>query len=161
MLCGSQNIVLKGKTIVQANCVIRGDLASVRIGRQCVIQGNAVIRPPWKSSTLKAPPEFQYLTMTIGDMVTIGEGSVVEAAQVGSYVRIGKNCVIGRRCLLKDCSRIEDGAILPPDTVVPPFTVFGGSPARVIRDLPEASKSVHQDLARGYYARFLPNTGSS
>ena len=34
--------------------------------------------------------------MKIGDHVTIGEGSIVEAATIGSFVHIGKNCVIVR-----------------------------------------------------------------
>jgi NDP-sugar pyrophosphorylase family protein len=34
--------------------------------------------------------------MKIGDHVTIGEGSIVQAATIGSYVTIGKNCVIVR-----------------------------------------------------------------
>lgn len=32
--------------------------------------------------------------MKIGDHVTIGEGSIVEAATIGSHVNIGKNCII-------------------------------------------------------------------
>lgn len=32
--------------------------------------------------------------MKIGDHVTIGEGSIVQAAVIGSFVQIGKNCVI-------------------------------------------------------------------
>lgn len=47
--------------------------------------------------------------MKIGDHVTIGEGSIIEAATIGSYVTIGKNCIIvslygaeekGIQCLL-------------------------------------------------------------
>lgn len=34
--------------------------------------------------------------MKIGDHVTIGEGSIVEAATIGSHVNIGKNCIIVR-----------------------------------------------------------------
>ena len=30
------------------DCVIRGDLANVRIGRHCIISKRAVIRPPFK-----------------------------------------------------------------------------------------------------------------
>ncbi|XP_020621290.1 dynactin subunit 5-like, partial [Orbicella faveolata] len=48
VLCGSQNIVLNGKTIIQSDCILRGDLANVRIGRQCVISKRSVIRPPFK-----------------------------------------------------------------------------------------------------------------
>lgn len=48
VLCGSQNIVLNGKVIIQSDAIIRGDLANVRIGRYCIISKNAVIRPPFK-----------------------------------------------------------------------------------------------------------------
>lgn len=37
---------------------------------------------------------FSYYPMKIGDHVTIGEGTIVQAASIGSYVHIGKNCVI-------------------------------------------------------------------
>ena len=36
------------QTIIQSDCIIRGDLANVRIGRQCVISKRSVIRPPFK-----------------------------------------------------------------------------------------------------------------
>ena len=65
VLCGSQNIILNGKNIVQSEAIIRGDLANVRVGRHCVISSKAVstkfffgqhitiilfqvIRPPFK-----------------------------------------------------------------------------------------------------------------
>ena len=48
VLCGSQNIILQGKVIVQAEAIIRGDLANVRTGRYCIISKEAVIRPPYK-----------------------------------------------------------------------------------------------------------------
>ena len=37
---------------------------------------------------------FSYYPIKIGDHVTIGEGSIVQAATIGSFVTIGKNCVI-------------------------------------------------------------------
>lgn len=48
MLCGSQNIVLHGKVIVQSDAIIRGDLANVKTGRFCIISKGSVIRPPFK-----------------------------------------------------------------------------------------------------------------
>lgn len=48
VLCGSQNIVLNGKVIVQPDAIIRGDLANVRMGRYGVVCKNAVLRPPFK-----------------------------------------------------------------------------------------------------------------
>lgn len=48
VLCGSQNIVLQGRVIIQSDSIIRGDLANVRTGRYCIISKEAVIRPPYK-----------------------------------------------------------------------------------------------------------------
>ncbi|XP_053410464.1 dynactin subunit 5 isoform X1 [Nycticebus coucang] len=124
VLCGSQNIVLNGKTIVMNDCIIRGDLANVRVGRHCVVKSRSVIRPPFK----KFSKGVAFFPLHIGDHVFIEEDCVVNAAQIGSYVHVGKNCVIGRRCVLKDCCKILDNTVLPPETVVPPFTVFSGCP---------------------------------
>lgn len=48
VLCGSQNIILQGKVIVQSEAIIRGDLANVKTGRYCIIGKEAVLRPPYK-----------------------------------------------------------------------------------------------------------------
>ncbi|KAH8037008.1 hypothetical protein HPB51_008334 [Rhipicephalus microplus] len=90
VLCGSHNIVLNGKTIIQSESIIRGDLANVRIGRHCVISSRSVIRPPFK----KFSKGVAFFPLHIGDHVFIGEDTVVNAGHVGSYVYIGKNCVI-------------------------------------------------------------------
>lgn len=39
---------------------------------------------------------FSYYPMKIGDFVSIGAGSIVEAASIGNGVEIGKNCIIVR-----------------------------------------------------------------
>ncbi|KAJ1983493.1 hypothetical protein H4R33_004726, partial [Dimargaris cristalligena] len=98
VICGSQNIILSGKTIIQTGCVIRGDLRRagtghavvIAIGRYCLLGQQSIIRPPHK--TYKGV--FSYYPMKIGDHVMVGEGSIVEAASIGNYVEIGKNCVI-------------------------------------------------------------------
>lgn len=90
VLCGSQNIVLHGKVIVDKGAIIRGDLANVRTGRYCIISKNAVIRPPFKQFS----KGVAFFPLHIGDHVYIGENSVISAASIGSYVYIGKNVVI-------------------------------------------------------------------
>jgi len=154
VLCGSQNIVLNGKTIIQSECVIRGDLANVRIGRHCVISKRAVIRPPFK----KFSKGVAFFPLHIGDHVFIDEDTVVNAAHVGSYVYIGKNCVIGRRCVLKDCCMIADNTVLPQETVVPAFSMYSGSPGLYTKELPECTQDLMMDFTKGYYQHFKPLT---
>ncbi|CAG5120778.1 unnamed protein product [Candidula unifasciata] len=154
VLCGSQNIVINGKTVVMTGCVIRGDLANVRIGRHCIISTNAVIRPAFK----KFSKGVAFFPLHIGDHVLIEEDSVVNAAQVGSFVHIGKNCVIGRRSVLKDCCAIADNTVLPPETVVPPFTLYAGSPGKIVGELPDCTQDLMSDITVSYYQHFKPQT---
>ncbi|XP_025829236.1 dynactin subunit 5-like [Agrilus planipennis] len=90
VLCGSQNIVLQGKVIIQSDAIIRGDLANVKTGRYCIISKEAVIRPPYK----KFSKGVAFFPLTMGDHVYVGERSVVNAANIGSYVYIGRNVVL-------------------------------------------------------------------
>ncbi|KAL7751502.1 hypothetical protein RI367_002963 [Sorochytrium milnesiophthora] len=159
VICGSQNIILGGKTIIQTDCMIRGDLRRagggqaivVHVGRYCVLGQSCVIRPPYK--TYKG--QFGYYPMKIGDHVYIGEGSVVEAASIGSYVQIGRGCVIGRFAIIKDCVRIEDGAVVAPNAVIPSYSVVRGSPAVVVGDLPESTPEVYEAETKEYYRKFV------
>ncbi|XP_076302510.1 dynactin subunit 5-like [Lasioglossum baleicum] len=151
ILCGSQNIVLHGKVIVQSDAIIRGDLANVRTGRYCIISKNAIIRPPFK----KFSRGVAFFPLTMGDHVFVGERAVVNAAIVSSYIYIGKNAVIGRRCVLKDCCYIEDGAVVPPETIVPSFTRFAGNPAKCVEDLPECTLDLMLEFTKNYYQHFL------
>jgi dynactin-5 len=50
------------------------------------------MRPPYK--VYKGV--FSYYPQKIGDHVTIGQNSIVEAASIGNFVTIGNNCVIVR-----------------------------------------------------------------
>ncbi|RPB23824.1 dynactin [Terfezia boudieri ATCC MYA-4762] len=151
IIVGSQNIILGGKTIIQAECTVRGDLrrtipsssssssnsanVAIAIGRYCFLSRSSILRPPCK--ILKG--QFSYYPMKIGDHVFVGEGSVVEAAAVGNRVTIGKNCVIGKFSIIKDCVRIEDGTVIAPNTVIPTFSLVRGRPGLVVEELAETA----------------------
>ncbi|KAI1314851.1 hypothetical protein EDD11_001627 [Mortierella claussenii] len=162
VICGSQNIILGGKTILQTGSVIRGDLRRtgpgqavvVSVGRYCFLSQGCVIRPPCK--TYKGA--FSYYPMKIGDHVTIGEGSIVQAASIGSFVSIGKNCVIGKFAIIKECARIEDNTVIPPNSVVPSFTVYSGSPGRIVDELPESIQEIYEARTKDRYAKFVSST---
>ncbi|VDL62370.1 unnamed protein product, partial [Nippostrongylus brasiliensis] len=101
-ICGTQNIVLNGKNIVQKDVVIRGDLAAIRSGRFCIIRKGTIIRP----SSKKFSKGVTLFPVHIGDHVMIEEeccrvlpGSVVAADSVfPPYSTIAGNpaCVIGQ-----------------------------------------------------------------
>ncbi|OTA98140.1 hypothetical protein M426DRAFT_120873 [Hypoxylon sp. CI-4A] len=150
VLVGTQHIMLGGKTVIQADTVIRGDLArtaqlasasgaapgsntAIAIGRYCYLSKGCCLRPPgriYKGS-------FTYLPLRLGDHVFVGEGTVVQAATVGSHVHIGQGVVVGEFVIIKDYVRVLDGTVIPPNMVIPSFSVVAGQPARVVGEVPE------------------------
>lgn len=53
------------------DCIIRGDLANVRVGRHCVVKSRSVIRPPFKKFS-KGYVLFMFIYFYIG-FVSSGE----------------------------------------------------------------------------------------
>ncbi|KAF8270158.1 dynactin subunit p25 [Lactarius quietus] len=162
-ISGPQNIILGGKTIISNGAIIRGDLKRAGPGHAVVISlGRYCLPPPRHLSRrrLPRPPyktyrgAFNYYPMKVGDFVHIGANTVVEAATIGNHVEIGKNCVIGKFTIIKDCAKIEDNTIIPPNTVIPALTLFSGSPAHFIEDLPESTQEVVEARTKSYYTRF-------
>ncbi|KAE8146366.1 trimeric LpxA-like protein [Aspergillus avenaceus] len=150
---GTQHIILGGKTVIQAEAVIRGDLyrsstsssstssegtpgspsVAITIGRYSYISKQAVLRPP---SRLHRGVHSFY-PLKIGDHVFVGERAVVEAASVGNHVHVGKDAVIGSMAILKDFAYVLDGAVVAPGMVVPSWCVVGGAPARIVGEVGE------------------------
>ncbi|KEY72073.1 hypothetical protein S7711_00090 [Stachybotrys chartarum IBT 7711] len=150
VLVGTQNIMLGGKTVIQSEAMIRGDLVrtapsstsggsaptsntAVSIGRYCFLSRGVLLRPPGRLYK----GDFTYMPLRIGDHVFIGQNSVVQAASIGNHVLIGKGCVINEFAIIKDYVKILDGTIIPASMVVPSFSIVAGQPGRVIEEIPE------------------------
>ena len=135
--------------------VTRGDLATVSVGRHCVVNQGSVVRP--------APREWKgglaFLKLAVGDYVWVGKNCVLQSVMVGSHVFIGDDVIVSPRCMIYGCSKICDGAVLAPDTVVPPFTVFAGSPARQVAELPDSFAETHKRAIVAFFDRFRQHKG--
>ncbi|KAK4235201.1 trimeric LpxA-like protein [Achaetomium macrosporum] len=150
-LVGTQNIMLGGKTVIQPEVMIRGDLirtiqassqsasgappnnTAVSIGRYCFLSRGCCLRPPGRLYK----GTFTYMPLRMGDHVFVGPGSVIQAASVGSHVHIGTNVVVGEFAIIKDYVRILDGTVVPPNMVIPSLSIVAGQPARLIGEVPE------------------------
>ena len=156
VLMGTQHIMLGGKTVIQPEAVIRGDLVrepsssstggssntSIAIGRYAFLSRGAVLRPPGRVNKGK----FQYLPLRMGEHVFVGKNTVVSAAQIGSHVNIGDNCTIGELAIIKDYVKVLDDAVVPSHMVVPSFSIVAGQPARIVGELPEGGSQEEFEL---------------
>ncbi|KAI1718114.1 dynactin subunit 5 [Ditylenchus destructor] len=149
---GSQNIVLAGNSILMKDCIIRGDLANVRIGKYCVVGSGTIIRPPYKHFS----KGLTFFPVHIGDHVMIEENCVIVGVHIGSYVHIGKNSIISQSCVIKDCCQILPNSVVMPDMVIPPFSVVGGNPAKKIGELPPSTMQLMIQATTSHYQNYLP-----
>lgn len=117
---------------VWPGAVIRGDFASIRIGKECQIEDNCVVH----SGT---PVE-------IGDNVIVGHSAVVHCA------RIGHNVLVGNNATLLDCAEIGDNCIIGANSLVatgqkiPPNSLVIGVPGTVRNKV--APGEIHDSLRK-------------
>lgn len=179
-LHGTQHIVLGGRTVIQAEVTIRGDLVreaptveakppakdapvkakppiltSIAIGRYTIINTGATLKPPARNMAGKE----SYVPLKIGDHTFIGPRVMVEAASIGDHVHVGEDAVIGPLCIIKDYVKVLPGAILPPSMVVPSGMVVGGQPARIIGEVGDGWGVLEQSEG-GDLREFWRQTGS-
>ena len=151
LIRGTENIHIEGKAILMQGTTLRGDLAQINMGLFVICKEEVVVRPTFDQGK---SGKLRYVSLTLGDYVTVDKRTVICCSKIGSGVVIGKDCVLGHRSVLKDNCRVLDGSVVPPDTTVPPFTVYGGRPAVMVGELPETVMIIHKELAVQFFRNF-------
>ena len=124
------DISLGDDVSVWPNCVIRGDVESIKVGAETNIQDGSVLHVSHPS-----PFSEQAFPICIGKGVTIGHGAMIHGCTIGDY------CLIGIGAIILDGARIEDNVMIGAGTLVAPGKrlesgfLYVGSPAKQVRPL--------------------------
>jgi dynactin 5 len=164
-------VELKGKSILEEGCILRGDLAVIRMGRYCYVGSRTELSPAPADSednnaetitaTTTATTDNRqklYIPMIVRGNVYIGPDCKIEASAIGTNVYIGARSCIGPRCILKDNVYVEEGTVLGSDTVIPPFSRVRGNPGKVVtsgESLPPSAAMELQELAHTTFHTFV------
>jgi carbonic anhydrase/acetyltransferase-like protein (isoleucine patch superfamily) len=142
----SENATIIGDVVIGDGCsiwfnsVLRGDVNSIRIGNHGNIQDGAVLHTLYQKSVIE-----------IGDYVTIAHNAVIHGAKIASNVLIGIGAVVLDHTEIGENSIIAAGAIIRPETKIESGSVYGGNPAKKLRDIkPEESTEMIQRIAKNY-----------
>ncbi|MGB5377380.1 gamma carbonic anhydrase family protein [Muriicola sp.] len=134
------DVVMGDECSVWFNAVIRGDVHYIRMGNKVNVQDGAIIHCTYQ----KAPTN-------IGNNVSIAHNAIVHGCTVEDNVLIGMGSIIMDDCIVGSNSIIAAGAVLTKGTVVPPGTVYGGMPAKKLKDVsPELSEGEILRIANSY-----------
>lgn len=142
----ADNATLIGDVVMGDYCsvwfqaVVRGDVHRIRIGNNVNIQDGAVIH-----ATFKTAPT------TIGNNVSIGHNAIVHGCTIHDNVLVGMGAIIMDDAVVESNSIIAAGAVVTKNTIVPAGSVFGGMPAKKIKDTsPELISGEIARIAKNY-----------
>ena len=113
------------------NAVLRGDVHDIVIGRGSGLETG--------------------LPTVVGDYVTVGHGAILHACRVEDYALVGMGAIILDGAVIGKGSVVGAGALVTKNTLIPPFSLVLGSPAKVVRTLPEESLAQRKEQALHYY----------
>ena len=108
------------------NCVLRGDVGSIRIGARTNIQDGTVIhvtRGAWNTE--------------IGDDVLIGHIAMVHGCKLHDRSFVGLGSIVMDGCEIEPTGMLAAGAMLTPGKRILPGQMWAGRPAKFFRDLTE------------------------
>ncbi len=117
------DVILAPGVNVWFGCVVRGDLARIRLGPRVNIQDGCVVHTDHD------------IPQDIEEGVVAGHGAVLHGRRIGrdSLIGIGacllSGCEIGEECL------IAAGALVTEGRRIPPRSVVMGVPGKVVREI--------------------------
>ena len=122
------------------NCVVRGDVNSIKIGNKVNIQDGAVIHATYlKTKTV------------IGNNVSIGHNAIVHGCTIHDNVLIGMGAIIMDNAIIESNTIIAAGAVVLENTKVESGVIYGGVPAKKIKDISkELIEGEIQRIANNY-----------
>jgi carbonic anhydrase/acetyltransferase-like protein (isoleucine patch superfamily) len=120
------------------NCVVRGDVAPISIGRRTNVQDGAVIHCDTGVPNV------------IGEDVVIGHGAIVHGTRVGDRCLIGMGATLLSRTRIGNDCFIAAGAVVPPGLEVADGMMVMGVPGRIVRPISDEEREQARWLV-GHY----------
>ena len=108
------------------NCVLRGDVAEIRVGDRTNIQDGTTIHV-----TRNGHPTL------IGSGVTIGHKALLHACKLEDSCFIGMGATIMDDVVVESGAMVAAGALVTPGKIIPKGQIWAGNPAKYFRDLTE------------------------
>jgi len=140
-------VTLGENSSVWYNCVLRGDVDEIIIGKNTNIQDGSILHCNYN------------IPIILGDNVSIAHGSIIHACTIGDNVLIGmgaiilSGAVIGKNCL------IAAGTLITENTIIPENSLVLGSPGKVKKSVTEEYLKLIELNAKNYvdYAKAYKN----
>ena len=147
------DVVMGDGCSVWFNAVVRGDVASIRMGNKVNVQDGAVIHGT-----------FQKTRTLIGDAVSIGHNAVVHGCTLHNNVLIGMGSIVMDGAVVHSNTIIAAGAVVLEGTVCEGGAIYAGVPAKKVKAItPEKVSGEIERIATNYvnYAKWFQSVNEA
>ncbi len=120
------------------NATLRGDIHFISVGEGSNIQDN---------SCLHVADDFG---CEVGDYVTVGHSVTLHACKVEDKCLIGMGAIVLDGAVIGHGSIVGAHALVTKGTIIPPYSLVLGSPAKVVKQLDEATEEANYQHALKY-----------
>lgn len=118
------DVIIGNKCSIWFNAIIRGDVHYIRIGNNVNIQDGVIIHCTYQKSPVN-----------IGNNVSIAHGAIIHGCTIKDNVLIGMGAIIMDDAVIESNSIIAAGAVVSKNTHVTSGSVYGGIPAKKIKEI--------------------------
>ena len=87
----------------------------------------------------------------IGDYVSIGHNVTIHGAKINDYALIGIGAILLDFAEVGEGAIVAAGSLVLSNTKIPPYTIWGGVPAKFIKNAePEQTNEMNRKIAHNY-----------
>ena len=133
------DVEIGSKSSVWYHAVIRGDVNVIRIGERTNIQDGCLLHV-----------RHQQYPLLIGSNVTMGHGAIAHACRIMDYCLIGMGAIILDNAKINPYTLVAAGAVVPNHAEFREGVLLAGVPARIIRELTPAERTMLEQSAENY-----------
>ncbi len=128
------NVEIGADSSIWYNCVLRADVSRIVIGERTNVQDGSVLHcdPPRPGDPDGAP-------LIIGDDVLIGHMAMMHGCAVHDRGFVGLGAIAMNKAVIGSDAMLAAGAMLTEGKVMGPRELWGGRPARLMRELDDAA----------------------
>jgi len=134
------DVTLGSRASVWYNCVLRGDIAPIRIGARTNVQDLTMVHVD------------THQPCVIGADVGIGHRAIIHGCTIEDGCLIGMGAIVLSHAVIGAGSVIGAGAVVREGMEVPPGSLVVGVPGRVIRDVDDALRARARMTVEHYLA---------
>lgn len=116
------------------NCVLRADVSSIVIGARTNVQDGSVLHcdPP-------RPGDPEGSPLIVGDDVLVGHMAMLHGCRIEDRGFVGLGAIAMNKAVIGSDAMLAAGAMLTEGKRMGPRELWGGRPARLMRELDEAA----------------------